>query len=265
MDSSSSRWAAPAVSAGGVLASAAIFLLCMTFAHALIFLHHRYFSTGVVAPSGRRRARARSARTAAPPAKGVDPELLRSLQVTVYRAADDVGIGLVDCAVCLAGLEDGEEARFLPGCGHGFHAGCVDRWLASHTTCPLCRVTVVGKPDPEASTSTSLPPVPPEPANYAANLPLPASVLLGVPDQTTLGAVTAATEGVLVIDVPESMMVAAAPRDASKSPGVAGLRSVKRLWSFGRQGPSGSTTPCAGGSGTADVERRISITCATPR
>ncbi|XBI14834.1 hypothetical protein VPH35_057354 [Triticum aestivum] len=259
MDSSSSRWAAPAVSAGGVLASAAIFLLCMTFAHALIFLHHRYFSTGVVAPSGRRRARARSARTAAPPAKGVDPELLRSLQVTVYRAADDVGIGLVDCAVCLAGLEDGEEARFLPGCGHGFHAGCVDRWLASHTTCPLCRVTVVGKPDPEASTSTSLPPVPPEPANYAANLQLPASVLLGVTDQTTLGAVTAATEGVLVIDVPESMMVAAAPRDASKSPGVAGLRSVKRLWSFGRQGPSGSTTPCAGGSGTADVERRISI------
>ncbi|KAM3198371.1 hypothetical protein ACQJBY_073490 [Aegilops geniculata] len=227
MDTSSSRWAAPAVSAGGVLASAAIFLLCMTFALALIFLHHRYFSTGAPAPSGRRRARARSAQTAAPPPRGVDPELLRSLPVTVYRAADDVGNGLVDCAVCLARLEDGEEARFLPGCGHGFHAQCVDRWLAAHTTCPLCRVTVTGRP--EASTSTSLPPVPPEPANYATNLPLPASVLLGVTDQATLRAVTVATDGALVIDVPESMMVAATPRDASKSPGVVRQRSVKRL------------------------------------
>uniref|UniRef100_A0A8R7TQ88 RING-type E3 ubiquitin transferase n=1 Tax=Triticum urartu TaxID=4572 RepID=A0A8R7TQ88_TRIUA len=161
----------------------------------------------------------------------------------------------MDCAVCLAGLDDGEDARFLPGCGHGFHAQCVDRWLPSHTTCPLCRVTVVSRP--KASTSTGLPPVPPEPANYAANLP--ASVLLGVSDQATLRAVTVATDGALVIDVPESMMVAATPCDASKSPGVAGLRSVKRLWSFGRQGPSGSTTPCAGGSGTADVERGIGI------
>nr|1IYM_A Chain A, EL5 [Oryza sativa] len=49
----------------------------------------------------------------------------------------------VECAVCLAELEDGEEARFLPRCGHGFHAECVDMWLGSHSTCPLCRLTVV--------------------------------------------------------------------------------------------------------------------------
>ncbi|KAI5004092.1 hypothetical protein ZWY2020_031335 [Hordeum vulgare] len=47
-------------------------------------------------------------------------------------------------------------------------------------------------------------------------------------------------------------MVAATARDVSKSPGMSRLRSVKRLWSFGRQGPSWSTTPSAGGSGTAD-------------
>ncbi|KAM3198374.1 hypothetical protein ACQJBY_073492 [Aegilops geniculata] len=261
MDSSSSRsaasGAAPTVSSGTVFISAAIFLLFLTFALALIILRHSYFSSTGAAPSGRRPAW--GAQMVAPPPRGVDAELLQSLPVTVYRAVD--GVGSVECAVCLAEIEDGEEARFLPGCGHGFHTGCVDRWLASHTTCPLCRVTV-GKPD-ALTLTTSLPRVAPEPAIYAANLP--ASVLLGVSDQSTLGAVTGATDGAMVIDVPESRTVAATPRDMSKSPGVARLRSVKRLWSFGRQGPSASTTPCAGGSGTADLEQGISITYASPR
>ncbi|XP_071677555.1 putative RING-H2 finger protein ATL36 [Lolium perenne] len=77
--------------------------------------------------------------------KGVDPELLRSLSITVYRAAAPKGSAAedrVECAVCLSELKDGEVARFLPPCGHGFHARCVDKWLASHSTCPLCRVTV---------------------------------------------------------------------------------------------------------------------------
>lgn len=279
MDSSSGWAVAPAVSAaaptmpiGGVLTMAGIFLVFLSFALALIFLQY-YFNTSVrTAPRGR----PRGAREAA--AGGVDPELLRSLPVTVYRAGpkgskDEVG---VECAVCLTELEDGEEARFLPRCGHGFHTECVDMWLASHSTCPLCRATV-GKPEAsQALTSTSLPSLPPEPVNYAGNLP--ASVLLGVSEQATLAAVTVTSDGghsspsasataaVLVIDIPDSRTVAT-PRGASKSPGLARLRSLKRLWSFERQGPSGSTPPCSGGSGsgTADIDRGISITCATPR
>ena len=279
MDSSSGWAVAPAVSTaaptmpiGGILTMTGIFLVFLTFALALIFLQY-YFNTSVrTAPRGR----PRGVRGVA--AGGVDPELLRSLPVTVYRAGpkgstDDVG---VECAVCLTELEDGEEARFLPRCGHGFHTECVDMWLASHTSCPLCRATV-GKPDAsQALTPTSLPSLPPEPVNYAGNLP--ASVLLGVSDQATLAAVTVtshgghsspsalATAAVLVIDIPDSRTVAT-PRGASKSPGLARLRSLKRLWSFGRQGPSGSTPSCSGGSGsgTADTDQGISITCATPR
>jgi E3 ubiquitin-protein ligase EL5 len=227
-------------------------------------------SGGVVATSGGTRE------------KGVDPELLRSLPVTVYRradapkgsAAEDVG---VECAVCLSELQDGEAARFLPRCGHGFHAQCVDTWLASHTTCPLCRVTVA-KSDAPRTASTSLPPVAPEPANYGANLP--ASVLLGVSGQATLAAVTVtadsgrqrpsalATAAVLVIDIPDSI-TPATPRDAAKTPGSARLRSLKRLWSFGKQGPLGSTPSCSWGrgssSGTADTERGVGKASATPR
>ncbi|CAL4950209.1 unnamed protein product [Urochloa decumbens] len=49
-----------------------------------------------------------------------------------------------ECAVCIGELRDGDEARALPRCGHRFHAACVDAWLRRrHTTCPLCRASVV--------------------------------------------------------------------------------------------------------------------------
>uniref|UniRef100_A0A0D3EL21 RING-type E3 ubiquitin transferase n=1 Tax=Oryza barthii TaxID=65489 RepID=A0A0D3EL21_9ORYZ len=41
--------------------------------------------------------------------------------------------------VCLSELADGEKVRELPNCRHVFHVECVDAWLRSRTTCPLCR------------------------------------------------------------------------------------------------------------------------------
>ena len=43
------------------------------------------------------------------------------------------------CSVCLEELRGGEMVRSLPGCRHVFHVGCIDPWLHSHVTCPLCR------------------------------------------------------------------------------------------------------------------------------
>jgi hypothetical protein len=65
-----------------------------------------------------------------------------------------------ECAVCLselaasgAGSSESSAVRTLPGCGHGFHAGCIDRWLPLRPECPLCRRPVLlevensGQPD----------------------------------------------------------------------------------------------------------------------
>ncbi|KQJ99918.1 E3 ubiquitin-protein ligase EL5 [Brachypodium distachyon] len=275
--------AAPSMSLNDVLIMARIFLVFAVFALALVFLLYRFYNcfptalgwppriggAGAVAAVGNKN-------------KGVDLELLRSLPVTVYRArgapakgfAEDV-VGAEECAVCLAELEDGDEARFLPRCGHGFHAACVDTWLASHSTCPLCRVAVAAKAEPDvslqaalASTSPRLPPVAPEPANYRnVVLPLPASaLLLGAYDHATRGAVpsdggassSTPAAAALAIDIREACGV---PRDAAaKSPGLGRPRSLKKLWSFGR--PAGSSIPscsCGGGGGTADVEWAVSI------
>ena len=45
----------------------------------------------------------------------------------------------LECAVCLSRFEDADILRLLPKCKHAFHLDCVDTWLISHSTCPLCR------------------------------------------------------------------------------------------------------------------------------
>lgn len=69
-------------------------------------------------------------------------EVLVSLPVFVYSSAVAEEKGKLECAVCLTKFREGEKGRVLPGCGHCFHAECIDLWLDSHCTCPLCRVTV---------------------------------------------------------------------------------------------------------------------------
>ncbi|KAL6594075.1 hypothetical protein ACP70R_048976 [Stipagrostis hirtigluma subsp. patula] len=73
-----------------------------------------------------------------------------------------------DCAVCITELAAGEAARVLPRCGHGFHVECVDMWLRSHSTCPLCRCAVV---DEEAAPpAVRHPEADPESPNFPTNV-----------------------------------------------------------------------------------------------
>ncbi|KAJ8755947.1 hypothetical protein K2173_024492 [Erythroxylum novogranatense] len=47
-----------------------------------------------------------------------------------------------DCAVCLSKFEPQDQLRLLPLCCHAFHAACIDIWLQSNHTCPLCRSSI---------------------------------------------------------------------------------------------------------------------------
>ncbi|XP_023538985.1 E3 ubiquitin-protein ligase ATL4-like isoform X2 [Cucurbita pepo subsp. pepo] len=47
-----------------------------------------------------------------------------------------------DCAVCLSKFEAEDQLRLLPLCCHAFHAQCVDTWLQSNQSCPLCRSAI---------------------------------------------------------------------------------------------------------------------------
>lgn len=47
------------------------------------------------------------------------------------------------CAVCLGDYQAEDKLQQIPACGHSFHMDCIDHWLATHTTCPLCRLSLL--------------------------------------------------------------------------------------------------------------------------
>ncbi|CAD6248502.1 unnamed protein product [Miscanthus lutarioriparius] len=83
----------------------------------------------------------------------------------VYSAAGTKLAGAAaECAICLAEFADGDAVRVMPACRHGFHARCIERWLAGgrRSSCPTCRApaaVAAGSPaavaQPDAARSSS--------------------------------------------------------------------------------------------------------------
>ncbi|KAI3941080.1 hypothetical protein MKW92_045356 [Papaver armeniacum] len=69
--------------------------------------------------------------------QGLAASVMKSLPIVTFSSSEFKD-GL-ECAVCLSEVEEGEKARVLPKCNHGFHVDCIDMWFQSHSTCPLCR------------------------------------------------------------------------------------------------------------------------------
>ncbi|CAL5016677.1 unnamed protein product [Urochloa decumbens] len=98
--------------------------------------------------------------------RGLDPAVVATFPIVSYRevVAHKIGKGVLECAVCLTSFEDDDDLRLLPHCSHAFHPECIDPWLQSRITCPLCRANLE-KPAPA--------PAPLSPAAPAAAPPSP--------------------------------------------------------------------------------------------
>lgn len=82
-------------------------------------------------------------------ARGLDPDFIDTFPTFLYSDVKGLklGKGALECAVCLNEFEDDETLRLLPTCCHVFHHDCIDVWLASHVTCPVCRANLVPTAD----------------------------------------------------------------------------------------------------------------------
>ncbi|KAI3985815.1 hypothetical protein MKX01_026601 [Papaver californicum] len=72
---------------------------------------------------------------------GLDQAFIDALPVFMYK--DIMGLKEpFDCPVCLCEFSEDDKLRLLPMCSHAFHINCIDTWLLSNSTCPLCRGTL---------------------------------------------------------------------------------------------------------------------------
>lgn len=124
--------------------TAFIILIALFFLGFFGIVARRFFSAGIhvdddphrrgaAATSPRRRFWESSCAAAA--ARGLDPAAVRRLPVLSY-----VGGGEKEgCVICLADFGGEEKVKLIPGCGHMFHPHCIDAWLMSKGSCPICR------------------------------------------------------------------------------------------------------------------------------
>ncbi|CAF1112377.1 unnamed protein product [Rotaria sordida] len=57
------------------------------------------------------------------------------------------------CAICLETFKNKEKIRKLDVCSHYFHVTCIDPWLLSHQSCPLCNRNILDDSIPSISSN----------------------------------------------------------------------------------------------------------------
>ena len=75
-------------------------------------------------------------RNVVPQSRVTPPEVIAQLPTYPFQSRS--GAAPIECPVCLELLRPQEMVRALPCC-HSFHVQCIDPWLASNHTCPVCK------------------------------------------------------------------------------------------------------------------------------
>ncbi|CAN4128144.1 unnamed protein product [Withania somnifera] len=76
--------------------------------------------------------------------QGLDPSIIKSFPTFTYSSVKDYrkeAYGL-ECAICLVEFDDDSLLRLVTSCNHVYHQDCIDLWLESHKTCPVCRANL---------------------------------------------------------------------------------------------------------------------------
>ena len=77
--------------------------------------------------------------------RGADEQVISSLPVSqVTHNASSSSAANEDynkCSICLEQFQTGDQRKTLP-CLHGFHDACVDKWLRTNASCPICKHVV---------------------------------------------------------------------------------------------------------------------------
>ncbi|OQV21008.1 putative E3 ubiquitin-protein ligase RNF38 [Hypsibius exemplaris] len=69
--------------------------------------------------------------------KGLTKQEIEKIRLRRF-SGEKTDHGQTACVICICDFEPKQSLRQLP-CTHEFHAKCVDKWLKSNRSCPICR------------------------------------------------------------------------------------------------------------------------------
>ncbi|KAJ1560398.1 hypothetical protein HK096_008886, partial [Nowakowskiella sp. JEL0078] len=78
------------------------------------------------------------ARQSAPPA--ATEEMINAL--SKVQINEEIIKQSADCSICQDSFSEGSSVIELP-CHHIFHPVCIEHWLKTNGTCPMCRFSIV--------------------------------------------------------------------------------------------------------------------------
>ncbi|KAK9280027.1 hypothetical protein L1049_013712 [Liquidambar formosana] len=87
---------------------------------------------------------------------GLDAATIRSLPISLHRSLDSCSSNNtlveeeIECSICLTLFQGEEKVKVLPKCHHTYHPECVDKWLSTQSSCPLCRASLRVDPTSES-------------------------------------------------------------------------------------------------------------------
>ncbi|KAK8503848.1 hypothetical protein V6N13_021630 [Hibiscus sabdariffa] len=126
-------------------------LICSVVLNAII----RCFLRGGDGGGGRHSRRFSLTREERKPVPEAGMAHMMAARTVVYSAGMKLpgAEGEPECAICLSEFVEGDGIQVLVKCKHGFHVQCIQRWLASNTSCPTCRCTCLPPSPTLAETS----------------------------------------------------------------------------------------------------------------
>ncbi|XP_057513851.1 RING-H2 finger protein ATL66-like [Actinidia eriantha] len=135
-----------------ILFSILLLIAFLYFYHHFISLHTHSFTNSITAPP-------LPSPAAQPP--GLDSTTINNLPIFLHRSlnttsSDNIAKEISECSICLGLFEDEEIIKVLPECQHAYHSDCVDKWLSTRSSCPLCRASLQQFQSPAESETTQV-------------------------------------------------------------------------------------------------------------
>jgi hypothetical protein len=73
-----------------------------------------------------------------------DQEIMNELPETKIEDVNKLDPEKKNCVICLEDFKNGDKATVLP-CIHLFHTTCIQNWLKTQNSCPICKFKLTGE------------------------------------------------------------------------------------------------------------------------